>query len=246
MQSVYKSALLFFIVVLSFSCSKTILVKNTKYEVQEISINNTLASDSTIVAMISPNKRILDSLMNEVIAVSEEELIKEKPNGTLNNFCADMMLQIAKQQEPSAEICIINYGGIRLSALPKGNITIGKIYELMPFDNMIVTQKIKGNVLQEVLNYVATQGGWPVSGIQMEIQNKKATNIKINGTALDNEKLYTLVVSDYIANGGDNLTMLKTIPQNATNLIMREAFIKEIKKTHQIIINHEKRIHHVD
>ena len=246
MKSIYRYTIYLVIISIASSCSRWIVLKEKKYDNEQISINSNLGADSTIVKMISPQKRLLDSLMNEVIAVSEEELIKEKPNGTLNNFCADMMLQIAKQQDANASICIINYGGIRLSSIPKGNITIGKIYELMPFDNLIVIQKIKGSVLQEVLNYVATQGGWPLAGITMDIQNKKAIHILVNGMPLDNEKIYTLVVSDYLANGGDNLLMLKAIPQVSTNLIMREAFIKEIKKTSHIICNHEKRINHVD
>ena len=42
----------------------------------------------------------------------------------------------------------MNHGGIR-SYIPKGNITTGKIFELMPFDNLIVLQEVKGSVLQQ-------------------------------------------------------------------------------------------------
>ncbi|MBL0145080.1 MAG: 5'-nucleotidase C-terminal domain-containing protein [Chitinophagaceae bacterium] len=42
----------------------------------------------------------------------------------------------------------MNYGGIRLPAIPAGNITRGKIFELAPFDNIIVLQKISGKTFQ--------------------------------------------------------------------------------------------------
>lgn len=230
---------------LATSCGRYVLVKQS-YEAKEISINAQLPKDTHIDSLIAPQKKLLDSLMNVVIATSEEELIKEKPSGTLNNFCADEMLHIAQQQNPAAEICIINYGGIRLSSLPKGAITVGKIYELLPFDNMIVIQKIDGKTLNEVLDYIASQGGWPISGLRFDIQNKKAVHIMVHNEPIDLHKMYTVVLSDYLANGGDNLAMLKKIPQEPTNLIMREAFIQAIKKSGSLPIDHEKRIQHVD
>jgi 2',3'-cyclic-nucleotide 2'-phosphodiesterase (5'-nucleotidase family) len=221
-------------------------VKNEKYERETIKINSNLNHDDKIDKMIAPQKHILDSLMNVVITTSDEELIKDKPNGTLNNFCADIMLQIGKRYDNDASICIINYGGIRLNSIPKGNITKGKIYELMPFDNMIVIQKINGNDLIDILNYIASQGGWPIAGISMEIKNSKSQSILVNGYPIDNNKIYTMVISDYLANGGDNLNILKKIPQTNTGLIMREAFIEELQKIKTIYPNKEKRIKNVD
>lgn len=238
--------LLFIPILLSNSCSKMIHVKNEKYERETIKINSNLNHDDKIDKMIAPQKHILDSLMNVVITTSDEELIKDKPNGTLNNFCADIMLQIGKRYDNDASICIINYGGIRLNSIPKGNITKGKIYELMPFDNMIVIQKINGNDLIDILNYIASQGGWPIAGISMEIKNSKSQSILVNGYPIDNNKIYTMVISDYLANGGDNLNILKKIPQTNTGLIMREAFIEELQKIKTIYPNKEKRIKNVD
>ncbi len=238
--------LLFILILLSNSCSKMIHVKNEKYETETIKINSNLNHDDKIDKMIAPQKHILDSLMNVVITTSDEELIKDKPNGTLNNFCADIMLQIGKRYDNDASICIINYGGIRLNSIPKANITKGKIYELMPFDNMIVIQKINGNDLIDILNYIASQGGWPIAGISMEIKNSKSQSILVNGYPIDNNKIYTMVISDYLANGGDNLNILKKIPQTNTGLIMREAFIEELQKIKTIYPNKEKRIKNVD
>jgi 2',3'-cyclic-nucleotide 2'-phosphodiesterase (5'-nucleotidase family) len=45
------------------------------------------------------------------------------------------------------DAAFINYGGIR-SYIAKGEITVGKIYELMPFDNLIVLQDLKGAVFK--------------------------------------------------------------------------------------------------
>ena len=96
----------------------------------------------------------------------------------------------------------MNHGGIRLNQLPEGNITTGRIYELMPFDNILIIQKVKGNVLQEFLDLIASHGGWPVAGLTMQIRNKKAIEVLVGGKTIDPEQVYTIVNSDYVANGG--------------------------------------------
>ena len=72
--------------------------------------------------------------MNEVLVISEEEFPKEKgkPETKLGNLVADLSLEIAKRiYEDSVNFCLLNFGGLRTS-LPKGEITKGKIFELMP------------------------------------------------------------------------------------------------------------------
>lgn len=54
--------------------------------------------------------------------------------------------------------------------MPKGDVTRGRIFEIMPFDNLLILQKLKGTVLQEFLDIIATDGGWPVAGITMQIK----------------------------------------------------------------------------
>ena len=94
--------------------------------------------------------------MDLVLAENETELIKAQSEGTLGNFIADALLQkgIDYAYHP-IDFAIVNNGGIRLPSLPSGNITVGKIYELMPFDNMIVVLKVSGNIVQQLMNVSA-------------------------------------------------------------------------------------------
>lgn len=228
------------------SCSRKIISKTDRYSYAQMPINTAITSDRRIDSMIAPQKHVLDSLMNVVLTQCPVELLKDKPTGTLNNFAADMMLHIGRKIDSTADVAIVNYGGIRLSSLPKGNITVGKIYELLPFDNMVVLQKMNGQTLYDVAQYIAAQGGWPVAGLSFEIKNKKAVNIKVRGLSLELGQSYNVVLSDYLANGGDNLIMLKSIAQNNSNQIMRVAFIEELRKLKSIQVNDEKRIINVD
>ena len=135
-----------------------------------------------------------------------------------------MKIMAEKKFETHVDAAFINYGGIR-SYLPKGDITIGRIFELMPFDNLIVLQEIKGDTLLSFLNFIAERNGWPISGISMSINNRTATNILVNGNPLDTTATYTIANSDYIANGGDDVKMLKGIPQINKGYLLRDALI---------------------
>lgn len=169
--------------------------------------------------------------MNEVIGFVELSLIKKKPEGTLGNFMADAYFIMAGEKfNMKIDAAFMNDGGIRLDELSAGPLTRGKIFELMPFDNILIIQKIKGTVLQEFLDLIATQRGWPVAGITMQIKDKKANNVFIDGQPLDTNKIYTTVNSDFIANGGGNADMLKTIPQINNGYLVRDALFDYIKK----------------
>ena len=123
----------------------------------------------------------------------------------------------------------INFGGIR-SYIPKGDITVGKIFELMPFDNLVVLQDLTGLQLKLFLARVCEKGGWPVSiGLTYSIKDKKLGDALIDDKPIDDTAIYTIANSDYIANGGDNCDMLKTIAKQNINYLMRDALIEYVK-----------------
>ena len=75
--------------------------------------------------------------MNTVIGFSTIGLTKKLPESGLGNLIADAMKEMAqKKYATKVDAAFVNYGGIR-SYIPKGEITIGKIFEIMPFDNLI-------------------------------------------------------------------------------------------------------------
>ena len=169
--------------------------------------------------------------MNDVVGVVDVSMDKKQPEGTLGNFMTDAFLTMAAEKyNTPVDIAIMNYGGIRLNQLPAGNVTTGKIFELMPFDNLLILQKLKGTVVQQLLDLGALAGGWPVSGVTMQIRDKKAINVMVGGKPLDPDRVYTVVNSDFMASGGDNAEMLRSIPQISNGYLMRDALFDYIKK----------------
>ena len=219
--------ILFFSSLLSlYACShKTSITNITETHI----IINKNEIDSGIYKVISPYKTKHDSLMTKVIAKSEDAFIKADVESTLGNFFCDAVIYETKKilgsDSSHLNVAAFNKGGLR-NALPKGNITIGNIFELMPFDNEVVILKLSGLQFKDMLGKIAEKGGIPVAGLRMEIKDKTANKVTINGHVFDETKDYWVVTSDYLANGGDNYVFFKTATdRKSMNILLRDVII---------------------
>jgi 2',3'-cyclic-nucleotide 2'-phosphodiesterase (5'-nucleotidase family) len=221
--------LLLILAVAGLSCNTTYQSQSLEYK--SYRINDAQAKDSAVLSFLQPYSVNVNKTMNDVIGVAAVSMDKKQPECTLGNFMVDAFLQMAAEKYATkVDAAFVNFGGIRLTQLPAGNITNGKIFELMPFDNLLILQRIKGDVFQQVLDLMAAKGGWPVAGITMQIKDKKAINVLVGGKPLDMNATYTIANSDFIANGGDNADMLRAVPQITNGYLMRDAIIDYIGK----------------
>jgi 2',3'-cyclic-nucleotide 2'-phosphodiesterase (5'-nucleotidase family) len=130
------------------------------------------------------------------------------PESLLSNFNADVYRERASAflGEP-VDMSVVNLGGLR-TVIPAGNITVGKVFELMPFENELVILWIRGDKLMGLLQYFARAGGEGESGVRMTIRNRTAEDITIGGKPIDLMKLYSIATNDYLAGGNDNMVQL--------------------------------------
>ncbi|MBA3901476.1 MAG: 5'-nucleotidase C-terminal domain-containing protein [Bacteroidetes bacterium] len=185
-------------------------VGSLTFERSMIIFNESLiAPDSSAMAMIMPFKSQIDLEMNDILIISEMALAKGQPESLLGNLVADLTLKKGMDYyQAPIDFCLLNNGGLR-TALPEGEITRGKVFELMPFENELVVLTLSGQKAEQLFNYVARSEGMPVAGIKMGIQDKKAVNVLINGKPFNPEKEYKVITSDYLANGGDKMAFFK-------------------------------------
>jgi len=186
--------------------------------------------DKDIADMIAPYKERLDAEMNTVIGSTARELAIAKPESTLGNWLADLIHKKSEDYyESEIDFALVNYGGIRIPSLSVGDITRGKIFELMPFDNMLMVLEIDGATVRQIFGVMATNGGWPISQqVSYVIENELPVDILINNEALDNKKIYKVALSDYLANGGDNLFFLKDKKRRNLGVLFRDAMFEYI------------------
>jgi 2',3'-cyclic-nucleotide 2'-phosphodiesterase (5'-nucleotidase family) len=195
---VMRSQLLFisFLSVLLIAChsaknTASISTTNTPLY-REYKVDDSYGRDSNVVTFIKPYSIEVRKQMSAVIGETGTPLTRETPEGTLGNFVTDAMLRRAiASYNRTVDASFVNDGGIRIDDIAKGPIALGKIYELMPFDNTIVLLKLNGTQLLHLLDFIATKKGWPVSGIKMQIKDDKAINQSINGKSIDANTFYT-------------------------------------------------------
>ena len=193
-------------------------------------INGGSKTDANVIAMLKVYSDSVNSTMNGVIGTVAEPLSKALPEGGLGNIMADaMMMGAVRQYNKNVDGAFMNYGGIRLSQIAAGPITTGKIFELMPFDNVLVLQDVNGEQLQAFLDHISSRGGWPTAGITYDIKNKKAVNVVVKGKPIDATAIYTIANGDYVANGGDDCAMLKNIPQLNKGILVRDVLLDYVK-----------------
>ncbi len=216
------------------SCSKY-FVPRGQASYTELQLDSTIAADPDYVTFYAPYKEQLEAEMNRVVGHAAISLTKprEAPETLLGNFFADVLLAEAQKQVPDAEFSFGTTGGLRIE-LHQGPITVGNLFELMPFENEIVVLELTGEKVQQLAQFIATSGGQPVSGIRMEIAGDKATNIRVGGKPIHAGRNYKLVTYDYLANGGDHVRGLND-PVSRTNLgiKVREALIDYVTERSQ-------------
>lgn len=199
----------------------------------QIAIDSTLdtTADKEYIAYITPLKNKIDREMDVVIGFASETMTAHGPESLLSNFSADVYLQTAVHYlNASVDIAIVNLGGLR-SSVPQGEITVRKVFELMPFENELVILWLKGDKLNDLLNYFASIGGQGVAGLRMTIDNNCATNILIGDEPLQREKLYTIATNDYLAGGNDKMSQLAENEKHVfTSIKIRDMLLNYIRE----------------
>ena len=187
----------------------------------------TATADTSVAHFLQPYRQGLDRTMNEVLTRTTGRVEKGQPDGPLNDLLTDALLQQATQRYGKPIDCShLNYGGIR-NNLPEGNITTGSIFEVMPFDNQLVVLTLTGDMLQQLLNHFAAGNKLVVGGLRTKIHDGKVQSVTFaNGRTLQPNEMYTVAMSDYIADGGDNADFLKNaVRRENINYLMRDALI---------------------
>lgn len=234
---------LFVILLLLGQCKTPLTLSNTQTQNIKINKDSLQLRDEKTFKTIAPYKVKLDSLMSEVLCYNNQDLKKDLPEGTLGNFVCDELMAsgviyLALMVKPNIhpDFCVYNNGGLRVGSIAKGNITVGKIYELAPFDNELVVVTLEGKYCKQLFDLMAQNNGAPCSKeLRFEIENNKAVNITINGQPFDENKVYNIVTNDYVANGGDKTEPMKHANSiQSLHLMVRDALINQLRGSQPI------------
>ncbi|MEX2457019.1 MAG: 5'-nucleotidase [Balneolaceae bacterium] len=196
-------------ILLISGCSTTekVEIKQPAFTEQEIE-NATLTEDTKIAELLDQHREGYRAEMGSVLTMIEEPLTFEKPESSLGNIVADALRYRASREALQlVHIGIIGDGSFRLN-LNQGPLTMGDVYEFMPYENHLVMLKLTGDQVLELADQIAEQGGSPISGMRFQLENNRARGVIVNSQVVSSNQEYWVATSNYVADGGDNFPVL--------------------------------------
>ena len=181
--------------------------------------------------ILKPYQAGVDSIMAPVLGVAETEMEAERPESLLSNWVADVLREESTRYGKKADVGLCNIGGLR-SIMPKGNVTVGDIMEIAPFENRFCMVTLLGSDLLELFQQIAKYQGEGISGAQLDITTDgKLLSATVGGKAIKPKAKYTLATIDYLAEGNDGLVALKkAIKKDVKSDFVRDVYMERIKQ----------------
>ena len=201
---------------------------------------DTLPEDAVTKEIVAKYEKDLNPILNEVIATTDTDLTHDrKYNGVtkLGQLMSQYMSEIS-----GADIALTNSGGLRTS-IDKGDITVGNMWDVMPFDNTLVTMKLKGSDLKRVMEHgiMNTNIGWvQYYGLQVYYDSTKEVGSRISsmrladGTKIEMDKHYSVVTIDFMYGKGDNYDFSGAIEVKDSGVAVRDAIIEKMREVKDI------------
>ena len=183
-------------------------------------LDASVAEDEATVARVQELAQPLEELRNQVVAEAAEAIegnrdVCRAMECSMGNLVADAMLDRVADQ--GIQIAIANSGGLRAS-IDAGEITMGEVLTVLPFQNTLSTFQVTGAQLMEALENGVSQveegaGRFPqVAGMTYTADlsqepGSRITEVTVGGEPLDPEATYGAVSNNYVRNGGDGYSM---------------------------------------
>ncbi len=228
MNSFIKIAATLQVIILLGSCAPQLTKKG---DATFIALDASISVDSASNAFIQPYKSELEAEMNKVIGYAPESLIMGSQGETLlGNLISDLQKEYARDVLGyDVDISVMNNGGIR-NIMPQGNITVGNVFEISPFENFLYIIELSGSDVEKLANYIAQRKGMAISGMKVTSENNELVHFELEGQRFDPNKNYLLAINDYLASGGSNMDFLIDLPRKEeTDLLLRQMIIERIE-----------------
>lgn len=208
--------------------------------VSETIVDSTLDDDPALTKMLavySPKVRELDVVIGRL----RGELKKGGTgSGSLGNFVTDgMRWQATMKTGKTITLAVMNGGGMRRSTIGEGELRARDIFELLPFENALVTIDLTGVHLKKLLENILTaneaQSGARIVYKTTPEKKNEAESIKLREVAgetdIDPAKIYTVVTIDYIYNvGGARWGVFREgTNMKALGITLRESLMNYVK-----------------
>ncbi|MBD3664267.1 bifunctional metallophosphatase/5'-nucleotidase [Sulfitobacter aestuariivivens] len=190
---------------------------------EPIIMDAAVTEDEGTVTRIAEAAGPLEEIRNKVVTSIDEPLggdreVCRAQECSMGTLIADAML--ARVADQGIDVAIQNGGGIRAS-IDAGEVTMGEVLTVLPFQNTLSTFQVTGETLVAALENGVSQveegaGRFPqVAGMTFAFDGSqpagsRVSDVMIGGEAVDPAKVYGVVSNNYVRNGGDGYDMFKS------------------------------------
>ena len=230
---------LLFCIILSitaFGYAQNVSTPKYKYQYRMVRLDSTYDAkvDPKLAKYVAKKRAQMEKQMQVVIAHTDAELESFAPESPLSNFLTDILLNESSKYVKDTtfdnlDLSMLNFGGIRTS-MPAGDVTVGDMFRISPFDNYLTFIVLKGSELRKALGRFDNKFNAPYSGATIVYKNNKPVKITVQGKPIDDNQLYKLVTLNFISDGGDKL--LEDIQYEKieyTTMTFRDFLVTEMK-----------------
>jgi 5'-nucleotidase len=187
----------------------------SRYRARLIPVTPDVPGDQTVSAVVSRYWDPIKARFGEVIGVATADFVQRGDDLAQYNLVAD-----AVRSAYGADIEFENMFGVR-SPLIKGKLTLADLVDLDPFGNTIVTFRITGRQLKEIL----LKHKPAVSGLRYRIDGGRLAELTVGGRPVDDNAVYTGVTNSYFRG-----VALQGIEAKDTGRTRLDAIIEHIRK----------------
>ncbi|ASY58180.1 5'-nucleotidase [Sinorhizobium sp. CCBAU 05631] len=197
-----------------------------------ILVDFSIKPDEAVVARVKELAKPIEELRTKIVAKTEAPIDGSRENCRakeceMGSLVADALLDRVKGQ--GVTVAITNGGGLRAS-IDAGDVTMGEVITVLPFQNTVATFQLKGADIRAALENGVSQveeggGRFPqVAGLKFSFDRSKPAGSRLvsiqvkEGDAfkpLDPEKTYSLVSNNFMRGGGDGYAVFKSKGENA-------------------------------
>jgi 5'-nucleotidase len=170
--------------------------------------NAPVVPDPAIADVLAPALEEVRVIKATPLGVTLETPIRRlTPVSPLGHLVTDALLASV----PGADVALNNSSGGLRADLPRGPLTYGSVYEVMPFDNVVVQIRLTGRELRRVFaaHFAASRRVLGFSGLQVRARcsggSVDVTMLRPSGARIGDTEELRVVISDFLATGGDGL-----------------------------------------
>lgn len=179
-------------------------------------INESVTEDADVLKVIEPARKEILAGFGKVIATSPNGVVRGRAGeeNLLGYWIADCMRARASALLGApVKFAFTNRGGIR-GNIKAGDVKVGDIFEVMPFENEMMLIELTGaEVVAVMKESFIRRAGDPASGVTAvlsgTLEKPVFTVTWADGKPIDPEEMVKVATSDYLFGGGDGIPSLK-------------------------------------